>query len=321
MAQYEVWRKKYPYHVIIGLEWKYYTAHSLSADVMAQLTGRECQISINGKKSISTTNLEKWTNLLKEQKYAYLVFSGDELIELVDGENPFICLPDIIYQTQIFQTISALRDGINPETGEFFEDQSFVFSNMTKEILSLAEKYLLLTDTSILVQKKSIEKSSIEASEVTKEELKDEIGAFAQYKRKLYERGLTHAYEPWTEDEEHIVIEDYDRGLSIAEIADKQNRTPGAIRSRLTKLGRIINVGIAEKSSTFIDTTIKEPIEIKLRCEDCHIYRKGDCGGAGPASECEQYVPAVNISKEERALWPTMGDASAIRTRDFERFK
>jgi len=321
MAQYETWRKEYPHHVIIGSEWQYFTAHSLSADVMSQLLERDCKVSKNGKKSISTTNLDKWTRLLKNKSYAYLVFSGDKILELADGNNPFVDLPEIIYQTQIFQTISALKDGINPETGEFFDDQSFVFSNMTKEILSLAEKYLLLTEASISVKNKECLSTSkaLENSDGQKVP-EEEIGAFARYKQKLIEKGVVRAYEPWTNEEEADIIKDYESDSPITTIAEKHHRTPGAIRSRLKKLG-IISDDNGDDEPTFIDTTIKEPAEITLRCEDCHSYRKGDCGGMRKASECDQYIPAVNISKEERALWPTMGDASAIRTRNYEHFR
>ena len=47
------------------------------------------------------------------------------------------------------------------------------------------------------------------------------------------------AGQPWTEEEEQRLLEQFDAGDKEPEIARKLNRTPGAITARLVKLGRI----------------------------------------------------------------------------------
>jgi len=48
-----------------------------------------------------------------------------------------------------------------------------------------------------------------------------------------------NAGKPWTNEEDRILIERFDKGLPIDELSKEHCRTPGAITSRLVKLGRI----------------------------------------------------------------------------------
>lgn len=45
--------------------------------------------------------------------------------------------------------------------------------------------------------------------------------------------------EPWTEDEDRKLLSAFDAGRSLIEIAEKHERTVGAVRARLLKYGRI----------------------------------------------------------------------------------
>ena len=45
------------------------------------------------------------------------------------------------------------------------------------------------------------------------------------------------AYEKWTREEEKVLVSKFEHGLSIKEIAAILERQPGAINSRLRKLG------------------------------------------------------------------------------------
>ena len=62
---------------------------------------------------------------------------------------------------------------------------------------------------------------------------------YQQRKERLISLGKTAASTPWTEEEERRLSEEFDKGLSIAEIADIHKRTEGGIKSRLRKLGFI----------------------------------------------------------------------------------
>ena len=48
-----------------------------------------------------------------------------------------------------------------------------------------------------------------------------------------------NSYEPWTEQEDRCLLEEFDSGMPVNSVAEKHSRTNGAIRSRLKKLGRI----------------------------------------------------------------------------------
>ncbi|MFQ5498516.1 MAG: DUF433 domain-containing protein [Candidatus Zixiibacteriota bacterium] len=57
----------------------------------------------------------------------------------------------------------------------------------------------------------------------------------------ITEQRKTHprAYEPWTQDEENRIASLYKNGETFVRIGDKLQRKPGAVRSRLLKLGMI----------------------------------------------------------------------------------
>jgi hypothetical protein len=54
---------------------------------------------------------------------------------------------------------------------------------------------------------------------------------------------------PWTDAEETTLLVEHDAGRSISEIATLHQRTDGAIRSRLVKLGREVDTATAGGSS------------------------------------------------------------------------
>jgi hypothetical protein len=47
----------------------------------------------------------------------------------------------------------------------------------------------------------------------------------------------SQAYKSWSLDEDERLRKSYEQGASIAELASQHQRTPGAIRARLAKLG------------------------------------------------------------------------------------
>jgi len=48
-----------------------------------------------------------------------------------------------------------------------------------------------------------------------------------------------NAGNPWTTEEDNLLIEQFDKGLTVMEMAGHHKRTEGAIKSRLLKLGKI----------------------------------------------------------------------------------
>ena len=48
-----------------------------------------------------------------------------------------------------------------------------------------------------------------------------------------------NAGKPWTEEEQTLLVNRYDKGSTVKELSKEHNRTLGAITSRLIKLGKI----------------------------------------------------------------------------------
>ena len=62
-------------------------------------------------------------------------------------------------------------------------------------------------------------------------------GSFAAYKDKVITDGHTDAYQPWTKEEDQQLIRERKSGKTVKELSEIHRRTPGAMRSRLKKLG------------------------------------------------------------------------------------
>ena len=48
-----------------------------------------------------------------------------------------------------------------------------------------------------------------------------------------------NAGKAWSTEEDNLLIEQFDKGVSVKELSKDQKRTEGAIKSRLLKLGKI----------------------------------------------------------------------------------
>jgi len=48
------------------------------------------------------------------------------------------------------------------------------------------------------------------------------------------------AGKPWDAEEDESLVADFESGTSIAELAQMHERTEGAIRSRLMRLGKLV---------------------------------------------------------------------------------
>ena len=45
--------------------------------------------------------------------------------------------------------------------------------------------------------------------------------------------------KPWTQDDDRMLLEGFDRGINVEALAERHSRTQGAIAARLVRLGRI----------------------------------------------------------------------------------
>jgi hypothetical protein len=101
--------------------------------------------------------------------------------------------------------VRSLADGVNPFTGEAYPDQS-----------PYAEPRAL--------------RALYSAIDLMSRELERE---------KRRERLPANFGKPWSEDEDRSLCAGFDSGVAITEMARRHARSPGSIRLRLEKLGKI----------------------------------------------------------------------------------
>ena len=104
------------------------------------------------------------------------------------------------------QVIEVLAGGIDPETGEVLPEGSPVNSPHVIRALFLAAKALELQ---------------------------------ANKQARPQNASATNAGKPWTEAEDQQLAAAFDAGTAVAALAQTHQRTPGAITSRLIRLGRL----------------------------------------------------------------------------------
>jgi hypothetical protein len=112
--------------------------------------------------------------------------------------------------TQAHQIISALADGCDPTIGEKVEDSVLQHADVIRA-LHMAVRAL-------------------------------EVSAGSKV-RSSRARTPANAGKPWTEQEDRALLEKFDEGLSVAELARAHDRTPAGIHARLARHGRVQGQG------------------------------------------------------------------------------
>jgi hypothetical protein len=107
--------------------------------------------------------------------------------------------------------VSALANGVNPQTGEVFDVESPYQSADLIRALYIAVRALETTRTKL---------------------------------RPSRTRLPSNAGKPWTENEDLELLEKFDEGLSVAELARAHDRTPAGIQARLERHGRLPAQGL-----------------------------------------------------------------------------
>ncbi|HEY4082779.1 MAG TPA: hypothetical protein VGM81_19000 [Burkholderiaceae bacterium] len=102
------------------------------------------------------------------------------------------------------QIVEVLARGVDPETGEALGEDSPVHNRHVIRALFMAANALA-------------------------------DAAAARKPREL----PANVGKPWTAEEDRLLCEGFERGLSIAELAEKHARAKGGVRSRLIRLGRL----------------------------------------------------------------------------------
>ena len=127
-------------------------------------------------------------------------------------------------------------------------------------------------------------------------ELSDEIKTVASAGDTTPTKSTRIGYNPWTEEEEERLIEEYNRGEKLSAIAKKHNRTRGGIIARINRLkesGRIID------TSVFTQDGSKAPVNIPAGVSDAPRESISITVLAKRISESTQ----KNVKYEDIASW------------------
>ena len=108
--------------------------------------------------------------------------------------------------SEALQIVRFLADGVDPITGEVFPDGSPYQHHRVVRSLSVA----------VAALERAVERK--------------------QRENHLPEK----AGKPWSRDEDKLLVEQFDAAMSTKDLANRHNRTEGAIQSRLAKLGKIV---------------------------------------------------------------------------------
>lgn len=108
--------------------------------------------------------------------------------------------------------VSALANGVNPQTGEMFEVDSPYQAADVIRALYVAVRALEMTSRSKA--------------------------------RSSRARMPANAGKPWSEQEDRDLLERFDSGLSVAQLAQSHDRTLAGIQARLERHGRMKGQGL-----------------------------------------------------------------------------
>ena len=191
----------------------------------------------------------------------------------------------------------------------------------------------------------------------------DNIEAIAEskYRRSNPEfKGTT-----WTSEQDELLVDLFNKKVSIPEIASTLKRSRGGVRARLKRFGLMNEDSNKDSESTLVqlrkENTVEVPkertvsiingkiytsdmngyddvcnqalnttntVEISVHtqieenkkiksCSDCYHNRSGECSSW---EVCDDFRPAINLSKTDTDYWPTEGDATFIKQKGHKRY-
>ena len=108
-------------------------------------------------------------------------------------------------KSEAMKTVEALANGVDPVTGELFQENSPYNHPRVIRALFLSLRAL-----------ESLREKQTRATGLPR-----------------------NAGKPWTQDDDQILLGAFNQGINVIELAERQSRTRGAIAARLVRLGRI----------------------------------------------------------------------------------
>jgi hypothetical protein len=118
----------------------------------------------------------------------------------------------IMDDNKALSIVSALANGVNPQTGEMFEiDSPYQAADVIR---------------ALYVAVRALEMSNRSKARGNRARLPANAG------------------KPWAEQEDRDLLEKFDAGLSVAELAQAHDRTLAGIQARLERHGRLAGQGL-----------------------------------------------------------------------------
>ena len=108
-------------------------------------------------------------------------------------------------KSKTIDILKLLADGVHPVTGEQLDKNHLINEPDVIRALNAAVEALISEEKKIRRQR----------------DLPERVG------------------KPWSEQEDQALIKAFDSGISLNDLVDKHQRTRGAIRTRLVRLGKI----------------------------------------------------------------------------------
>jgi hypothetical protein len=146
---------------------------------------------------------------------------------------------------QALAILTALAHGANPQTGEVFGSESVYQLPEVIRALFVAQRALeAKLATGVATEKSATEKIQRDMSSrdsplanVPRQTSRDQRDVVKTSKTSKAQSG--NIGKPWTADEDAQLLKAFDADQAITEIARTHERTPGGIRARLEKHGRV----------------------------------------------------------------------------------
>ncbi len=211
--KYFDWTNLFPNHVVVRKEGYYYSARNESAQVLHEILGYK--LGTIGTNTLITgcPIVEPIVEALVCNKINFIIIENNEITDKQEFEESnfeslyvkcelehkkaatFISNSD--NRSELLEFLNTLLLGIDPNTGEIFDDNHIMSCEYMKQILLLAHKNI---------------------------------------SKKLNTSKPTSGGNKWTAEEDIQLKEEYESHISIKEIAQIHERSTGAINSRIIKL-------------------------------------------------------------------------------------
>ena len=211
--KYFDWVRLFPNYVVVRKEGCYYSARNESAQILHEILGYKLGTIGTGTLITGCPIVEPIVEALVCNKINFIIIENNEITDKQEFEESNFESLNVRYElehkkvatfinnsdnkSELLEFLNTLLLGIDPNTGEIFDENHIMSCEYMNQILLLAHKSLI---------------------------------------KKCNEQKPSFAGSKWTDEEDMQLKEEYESHIPIKEIAEIHERSKGAINSRLIKL-------------------------------------------------------------------------------------